>query len=43
MKVSSELHAPAALPQGKNSGIHFIGKKVIHRADVDVLVERTVS
>jgi hypothetical protein len=39
MEVGGRLHAPAALPPGKNPGTHQIGGWVGPRAGLDVLGE----
>jgi hypothetical protein len=40
MEVSSELHALAALPPGKNHGTHRIGGWIGPRAGLDTLEKR---
>jgi hypothetical protein len=42
MDVSSQLHAPAALPSGKNPGTHWIGGWVGPRAGLDAVVKRKI-
>jgi hypothetical protein len=42
MDMSGQLHAPAALPQGKGSGTHWIGGWVGPRADLDAVVKRKI-
>jgi hypothetical protein len=42
MEVTDELHAPAALPQEKVPGIHWIGRCVGLRAVLDTMVERKI-
>jgi hypothetical protein len=39
MQVSGQLHAPYALPSGKNANMHGIGGELDTRADVDVSEE----
>jgi hypothetical protein len=39
MEVSGQLHAPAALPQGKEPGTHWIGGCVGPRASLDTVVK----
>jgi hypothetical protein len=43
MEVSGQLHAPAALPQGKSPGTHWIGGWVGSRAILDAVVKRKIS
>jgi hypothetical protein len=40
MEDGCQLHAPAALPPGKNSGIHRMEGLMAHRAGVDVSEKR---
>jgi hypothetical protein len=42
MKVSGKLHAPAALPPGKNQGIQWIGRWVGPTAGLDMVVKRKI-
>jgi hypothetical protein len=43
MEVSSQLHAPAALPPGKElPGTHWIGGRVGLRAVLDAVVKRKI-
>jgi len=37
MEVSGQLHAPAPLPPGKNSGTHWTGSRLAPRDGLDVL------
>ena len=37
MEVSGQHHAPAVLPRGKDSGIHFLGSWVEPRVGLEVL------
>jgi hypothetical protein len=43
MEVSGYLHAPAALPAGKNPGTHFIGGSVGSRDGLNGLEEGQIS
>jgi len=43
MKLSSRLHAPAALLPGRNLGTRWVGGWVGHRDGVDVFKEEKVS
>jgi hypothetical protein len=38
MGMGGQLHAPAALPQGKRSGTHFIGGWVRPRAGLSYII-----
>jgi hypothetical protein len=42
MEVSIQLHAPAALPPGKNAGTNWIWDGVGPRAGLDVLEKRKI-
>jgi hypothetical protein len=42
MEVSGQLHAPAALPPGKDPGPHWRGGWVSPRAVLDAVVERKI-
>jgi hypothetical protein len=44
MEVSGQLHAPAALPPGKEPpGSRWVGGSVDPRADLDAVVKRKIS
>jgi hypothetical protein len=43
LETSDQLHAPAALSQGKNPGSHWIGGWVGPRDGLDVLEKRIIS
>jgi hypothetical protein len=42
MEVSGQLHASAALPSGKDPGIHWIGGWMGPRAVLDEVVKRKI-
>jgi hypothetical protein len=42
MEVSDQLHAPAALPPGKEPGTHWIGGWVGPRAVLNTVVKRKI-
>jgi hypothetical protein len=42
MGVSARLHAPVALPSGKNRGTHCTGRWVSLRAGLDVVDKRRI-
>jgi hypothetical protein len=42
MEMSDQLHAPAALPQGRDLGTHWIGGWVGSRAGLDIVVKRKI-
>jgi hypothetical protein len=43
MEMSSQIHAPIALPSRKNPGTHWIGGWVDTRDGLDVLDNRQIS
>ena len=43
MNVTGELHVPAALPEGQNSGMYRIGGWLSPRTDVDAFGEKSLA